>query len=845
MLILLILLHVFPQNRISAQELSALNPVPHPRLFFTAKEIPMLRQQAVTTHAYIWQPIQKFAQLTLTQVSGIRNMKPMPCENTGKPANYAGDVLIPLAFSYVITGDSVYADAAKTVLLTYSAWSSWGLDGVCDADVRDTDLAVAHLLLGSSIAYDWLYDRFTPEEHATITQALIKHANDLYETSAGIANPAHPATGWWRNTFTSQQHIVNSSAFGLAALALEGETRHAQTWLEQAVRHGNIHQALLQGITDGTWHEGNESQTSMLGMSLPFFYNLRKITGLDALPHRYYQALTAWMTYNWLPESTRTVISHGDMTWGYPLGHQHAILSFIAGEYQNRQAQWLIEQLDAVQPRTPKPWHAPWYVFEFLFHDPMVFSEPPDGLPTSRTFADLSGVIWRTGWGANDLVFGLKTGAHGGRFAHDTFIEKQYPWNTNLSIDYDGDGIGFDTSHDHQDTNTFYLWQGNVQLTGELTGHADDHPMYSQTSVHNAVLIDGKGQMRPRDTISGAKDFDGTLKAVYVTDNFNYLIADATNRYANVETQAPAPETSDVDSSDPKTSDVETTVIARVAKRIMRHVLFVKPSYLIMIDDLAAEEVHEYAWVAHVGKNVWRQGNWIRGEPLAYRNDQDDSTSASPLLLGVYVLNPSPFRVTIGVDDPTNAAGESADSEPQPGRFRSFAGKPYIRVMPENLVETVQFVHVLYPTTIHDWNAKPDIRTLGIADPDAAGIRVLLNGTQDHLINYGEQKSVTRDEYTLRGAVGSVHKDPSGAVTALFLAHGTALFDRQGARQLIAADAPVTLDVVYSAPWVRMSGAVTRGTTVTVYSPQWNDVTLNGQYVNATRQGDALTFTAP
>jgi hypothetical protein len=679
------------------------------------------------------------------------------------------------------------------------------------------------------MAYDWLYDQFTPEEHAIITQALIRRARELYEASTGIENPAYPDAGWWRNTFIQHHHMINIATLGLAALALEGDTRDAQTWLEQAIRHAKLHRGLLQGIADGTWHEGTIFQTYLLGMSLPFLWNLREIKGVDMMPHEYYNAFSDWMLYNnWLPESTRSVISHGGMAWDYPLGYQHEILSFLAREYRDSRAQWLIEQMDRTQPRTPKVWHAPWYVFEFLFHDPFVTATPPYHLPKSKTFEDLSGVIWRTGWGEHDLVFSLKTGAYGGRFAHDAFLDTQYPWNTNLSIDYAGDGVvGFRTEYDDLDTNTFSLWKGNVQLTGELAGRSDQHPVYGQTSVHNTILIDGRGQVRPQGRISSLKNSDGKLEAVYSTDNFNYLISDAVNRYETV--------------------DAETNAVQKTATRLKRHVLFVKPSYLIMIDDIAADDEHEYAWVAHFSKDVRLEGKWIRAESLAYEHDQELPDQRSHNLLGVYVLSPDSFRVVIGADDPAKIAeaeGWLAEYEQQQAQFKPFVGKPYIRVLPKQPVNAVQFVHILYPTTVLNWPAKPEILSLGI-DQQAAGIRVLLNGTQDHIINYGEQESVTRDAYTLNGTVASVLKDASGAVTSMFLCNGTSLSDQQGTRQLITTDVPATIDVAYSEPWVRVSGQILPGTTVTVYSPQFQDAIINGQHISAARIGEHLQFTMP
>jgi len=53
---------------------------------------------------------------------------------------------------------------------------------------------------------------------------------------------------------------------------------------------------------------------------------------------------------------------------------------------------------------------------------------PPDNLPLDRTFSDIECVIWRTGWEQDDLVFGLKCGAYGGKFFRDNYLAKEYPF---------------------------------------------------------------------------------------------------------------------------------------------------------------------------------------------------------------------------------------------------------------------------------------------------------------------------------------------------------------------------------------------------------------------------------
>lgn len=805
---------IISMHAAQAQESSVLSTIPHPRLFFTEKELPMLRQQAAGSHAHLRDSISASVQAIMPRIPALQHQKSLPCGGSSYAADLPlADALIPLAFTFLLTDDPAYADAAISAMLAYSAWPSWGQDGGCAAIPPDDPPIAARMLLGMSLAYDWLYQRFTPEEHAAITAALITQARRLYAISATLPPDVENPIRWWRNSFTHHSHIIYHSVLGMAALALEGETPDTQTWLEHARRHAALHRTLLRGIADGTWHEGDALHAMMLAASLPFLRNLRALKGLDLLAHDYYRAWPAWLLLTWLPNTMRSAVTHGDMAWNRLWDYQRAALSFVAGEYHDARAQWLLEQRAARQPETSEARRAPWNVFEFLFFDPLIFPQSPDTLPTSRVFPDLAAVIWRTGWGPDDLVFTLKTGAPGGRFAYDSFLGERAPWNTTLTVTYEGDGTGFDTRHDHADANTCTLWKGPVQLTGELAGHTAEHPAYGETRVHNSVLIDGQGQIGPRSTRAGLRETDAALEFVIVTDHFNYLVSDATHRY--------------------QTTDPESGASSNTARRIHRHVLFIKPLYLIMIDDIMADESHEYAWVAHANGRISVDGNWIRAEA----SDVD--------LLGIGVLNPAPFRARIGVDEPADAQGQAHQPPQQSAPAADFSGKPYVRIQPESPAARVQFVHLLYPTTVAEWGRRPHLHTAGI-DAEAAHMQVSRHeATHEILISYGASEEVTRAGYTLRGRVAGIHTDSSGAITALCLLAGTAVFDQDGERPLLTASAPASLDVTYEAPWVRVSGEVPRGAIVTVYSPHWQDVTVNGQYVDSIRQGDSLRFTAP
>lgn len=739
--------------------------IQHPRIFFYTQDIPNLRIQAQTTHVDIWEPILEFANSKL-------DTSPPPsstCPDLEEFRN-AGNQMIAFAFAYVISDNETYLDLTRRYLLGYAQWEYWGDEGGCGG----RDLSFHHMLLGNAIAYDWIYNELSVEERTIIGGNLAQRAQESFEASTTPQNN-NELRNWWRASYIQNHHWINHSALGIAALILEGEDPRAQTWLDDAVKHMTRDQYLADGIADGSWHEGIPYQSYGLTMSLPFFYNLRRLKGLEILPHTYLRNYAYWRIYNSLPSSTRFALSYGDFEWGW--NDPQNVLRFIAREYRDGHAEWMAQQLTDNDGWHSSVWYAPWYVFEFLYYDPSVDAQTPDDLSLNRTFPDLEGVIWRTGWSEDDLIFGLKTGAYGGRFAYEEFINGGYPF-------FDlGGNVDFNIGHDHRDANSFYLYRGNIDLSSENVGYG-----MVDTRYHNTLLIDNEGQYwrhyaEKPDDIQGT---DGTLEIVYQTTSFNYLVADATDRYRL---------------TDPETGNPT----AHMVDEFKRHVLFVRPGYFVMVDQLRAGSPQRYEWVSHFGSSVSIEGDWIRG------------TSEEDQILGVKVLSPDSFAISTGDD-----------------------GKPYVRIRPSSDVADARFVIILYPMESGDWEAKPSISSLGNND-QASAVRVILDGIQDHLIRIGNQGMVSIGDYAFDGDVASIIKDTEDRLKRIFLARGSQLSDMQGSRILVQSQSEsVVIEIEYDGSALAIVGENIEG--LWIYAPDidTDQVTLNGQQVPASRSGDYI-----
>src|SRR5258708_846650 len=317
------------------------------------------------------------------------------------------------------------------------------------------------MLMGSAIAYDWTYSSLSAAERQTIRAMIARWAQRMYEASALPYQDAW--TNWWAASYFQNHYWTNNSALGMAGLALipDGQPSKStspstpQVWVDQAYGQLSKVRDILDSIQDGSWHESIDYQSYGLTMMLPFLINIRKIEHRDILPHKYLQNYSLWRIYNSLPNSDQFIMAYGDFEWWWGNSYESQnILRFIAHEYRDGRAEWMAQQILSVDKRSVGLWAAPWDVMEFLYYDPTIQPQPPTDLPLARTFPDLEGVIWRSGWGNDDLVFGLKTGAYGGRFGFNTFPQDTYPWSQPCRAA----GCTFNTRPDHSDANTLYLY---------------------------------------------------------------------------------------------------------------------------------------------------------------------------------------------------------------------------------------------------------------------------------------------------------------------------------------------------------------------------------------------------
>ncbi|GAG30734.1 unnamed protein product, partial [marine sediment metagenome] len=136
--------------------------------------------------------------------------------------------------------------------------------------------------------------------------------------------------------------------------------------------------------------------------------------------------------------------------------------------------------------------------------------------------------------------------------------------------------------------------------------------------------------------------------------------------------------------------------------------------------------------------------------------------------------------------------------------------------------------------------SKPEISSLASSD-QACAVRVNLDGIQDHLIKHGVQKTLVMAGYSFDGQVASVVRDSEGDLKKVFLAGGSRLADQDGSRLLIQGrHQDMVVEAAYDGTGLALSGREVDGLAVYAPDVDMSRVTLNGQAVTVTKEGDYL-----
>ncbi|HYE06996.1 MAG TPA: heparinase II/III family protein [Planctomycetota bacterium] len=145
-----------------------------------------------------------------------------------------------------LTGRDAYAEAVRANILAACAFRIW-TDPRPDASFG---MDTAEMLHAVAIAYDWLYERWTPDERAILRRAMIDFAFTPALRDFGVGGPP----SWWVGSYINCT-ADHDAGLIIGALAIaDEEPAMARTILDHALN--DIVNPMRTYEPDGVWPEG-------------------------------------------------------------------------------------------------------------------------------------------------------------------------------------------------------------------------------------------------------------------------------------------------------------------------------------------------------------------------------------------------------------------------------------------------------------------------------------------------------------------------------------------------------------------------------------------------------------
>jgi len=504
----------------------------HPRLFFTASELHALRAKAKddSKGEMGFSAAQIWQGVLRSAEASARNPIP-PQPYATKPGTRYPWTTICFKVRDNLTPLAVAAAIVEDVQQRrLKVALKRSLFNLCRWNSWGDVSSVSYITAAASLGYDVLYNDLTDAERARIRSALVnKGLKRLYQNSLKIDK---------RLAFYNNAWGWEHKGLGLGSLALLGEHPDAEKWLEQAK---SAFRYMLNVVgDDGGWNEGYNYGVTSLRPLLTFADALKRVTGEDWFNHPFLRNLYTFPLYGLSPDGTGMV----NFCDSYYFCHWCVEMAKLASEYRNPYAQWYLKRVyespNVNEKRDILHTGAEGIALAFIWYDPTLKPKRPDDLPQSRLFKSIGWAMLRSGWGDDDFLLAFKSGFQ--------------IW-----------------THTHQDQNHFVLhayreWLVTDQDYASRTNRTILQYQWNGVG-HNVIGYNGKTDFQFEGGMTDKPKYRGYIKEFFTSRIYDYVVGDATEVYRRWKTDEP------------------------IFKLNLRHVVFVKPFYVVMLDELRPNDL--------------------------------------------------------------------------------------------------------------------------------------------------------------------------------------------------------------------------------------------------------------
>jgi len=470
-----------------------------------------------------------------------------------------------LSKAYILTNDKKYALEAIKWAEKVSSFPI--IPEMVTEDIYYQDsFSYAALLSSLTLVYDTFYDLLTLEQKNAIETSLKKRINDYYAYFCNRLESRSLDNHAWQHTFLN---------FFEAVLSVAHELNEAEEYIKYAYDVWHTRQP-IQSTTDGGWMNGKYFGVN-IGTFMRINAHFEKITGVNYYQHPWYKNNAKWIYYN-KPFGSMSDGFDGD---GY---------EDVKVEFQSKYTIWLAkisqktgDELAGSMSRKHFPTNNSDVYKKYLGLLWPSLSELEDFRPIasgkdlqmkqSALFEDIGIVNFNTD--INDIENNLMVSL------------RSSPWGN--------------FGHNLANQNAFTIVHKGKQLFVPYRyrhGGAHGYACYRHTRGHNSVLINGKGQPVSAEAY-------GYISKYLAGEKLYYAAGNASNAYHG----KPSPQWL----KKYEKSEIEwyKHMDDSSLTKFKRHLIVLKPSLVIVYDELEASKPATWDWILHCRKNMELEQNGI------------------------------------------------------------------------------------------------------------------------------------------------------------------------------------------------------------------------------------------
>ena len=296
---------------------------------------------------------------------------------------------------------------------------------VLQADLAD-EVPISHTLLAVTIAYDILYPVLSPDERTSAAERMLKELKSLMGKSH---------VGWTTQYVHNHMPTILTSIFA-ASLVLRGYKEPAvREPLELARRTLERNVALMQHMTDGSFHEGVHYNLYATRSLFVYLHLAKRHLGVGHFEHPWLKEQLTYLLASSLPGYTGPCgVGDASEQWSYgPVAQLYFLDHFVL---RNGKANWMAGRILKVLA-TAEQRRLYSYVqmapYEFLWFNPNIQEQMPAPARYQQMviLADRGYVSYGGGTKAGSTFLSLKAGPILGRSLLATVTSKvqtQFPF---------------------------------------------------------------------------------------------------------------------------------------------------------------------------------------------------------------------------------------------------------------------------------------------------------------------------------------------------------------------------------------------------------------------------------